>query len=76
MHYFTFRCAKQLAARYGFSITDLNQEHSRFNKLPRPLARTLYSLWRTFGMGTFRLVLMKNAPLSALGARGAGGEGE
>ncbi|MGB8646322.1 MAG: methyltransferase domain-containing protein [Anaerolineae bacterium] len=59
MHYYTYGAAVQLAARFGFETQDLNALHSRFNRLPRPLGRALYLAWRTFGMGTYRLVLIK-----------------
>ncbi len=59
MHYFTFGAAIKLAARFGFNAQDLNAPRSRFNRFPRPIGMALYRLWRTFGMGTYRLVLTK-----------------
>ena len=59
MHYFTFGGAVRLAGRFGLTVQDLNVTHSRFRRLPRPLGDALYRLWRTLGMGTFRLVLTK-----------------
>jgi 2-polyprenyl-3-methyl-5-hydroxy-6-metoxy-1,4-benzoquinol methylase len=59
MHYFTYGGAVQLAARYGFAAQDLNAARSRFKRLPRQLGAAFYYLWRTCGMGTFRLVLTR-----------------
>jgi ubiquinone/menaquinone biosynthesis C-methylase UbiE len=59
MHYFTFGTAVKLAARFGLCVQDLNASRSRFNRFPRPIAAALYRLWRTFGMGTYRLVMTK-----------------
>ncbi len=59
MHYFTYGGAVGLAARFGMTVQDLNATHSRFTRLPKPLGRALYWLWRSLGMGTYRLALTK-----------------
>lgn len=59
MHYFTFTEAVNLGVQFGLRVQDLNALRSRFNRLPRPFGAVLYRLWRTFGMGTYRLVLAK-----------------
>lgn len=59
MHYYTFGAFEKFAARFGFQILDLNRAKSRFQKYPRALGDALYDSWRTFGMGTYRLVLQK-----------------
>jgi ubiquinone/menaquinone biosynthesis C-methylase UbiE len=65
MHYFTYGAAERLAARWGLSMRDLNAPRSRFRRLPRPLGALLYRSWRTGGMGTYRLVLTKEAGVDA-----------
>jgi 2-polyprenyl-3-methyl-5-hydroxy-6-metoxy-1,4-benzoquinol methylase len=60
MHYFTFAQAEALAARYGFRAQDMNAARSRFRRLPRLLGGMVYTLWRTFGMGTYKLALVKS----------------
>ncbi|HZQ07634.1 MAG TPA: class I SAM-dependent methyltransferase [Anaerolineae bacterium] len=59
MHYFTYSEFQRLAAQFHFRVEDLNKSRSRFNKYPRPLGDFLYDSWRTFGMGTYHLVLYK-----------------
>lgn len=59
MHYYTYNAFEKFAARFGFATHDLNYEKSRFKKYPRVLGDALYDSWRTFGMGTYRLVLKK-----------------
>ncbi len=59
MHYFTYRAFERLAAQFGFRVEDLNHARSRFKRYPPPLNNLLYDSWRTFGMGTYRLVLYK-----------------
>jgi 2-polyprenyl-3-methyl-5-hydroxy-6-metoxy-1,4-benzoquinol methylase len=59
MHYYTYGAFENFAAKFGFRIQDLQREHSRFQKYPQPLGNALYDSWRTFGMGTYRLVLQK-----------------
>lgn len=72
MHYYTYGGFEKFAAQFGFRVEDLNRAKSRFNNYPRPVGDALYDSWRTFGMGTYRLVLHKHpsppAPLP-------GGEG-
>lgn len=63
MHYFTFGAFERLAAQYGFRVADLQRARSRFRDYPQPLADLLYGGWRTFGMGTYRLVLQKVIPV-------------
>jgi ubiquinone/menaquinone biosynthesis C-methylase UbiE len=60
MHYFTYEGVVRLAARQGLYIEDLNAAGSRFTRLPNPVGEVLYSLWRRFGMGTFRFILKKD----------------
>ncbi len=59
MHYYTYNAFEEFAAQFGFAIQDLNYEKSRFKKYPPVIGDTLYDSWRTFGMGTYRLVLKK-----------------
>ncbi len=59
MHYYTYTAFEKFAAHFGFAIQDLNSEKSRFKKYPRAIGDALYDSWRTFGMGTYRLVLKK-----------------
>lgn len=59
MHYYTYGGFAKFAAQFGFEIQDLNRTKSRFQKYPRVVGDTLYDSWRTFGMGTYRLVLKK-----------------
>lgn len=59
MHYFTYGAFEKLAAQFGFRVDDLQRAQSRFKKYPQPVASALYDSWRTFGMGTYRLVLRK-----------------
>jgi 2-polyprenyl-3-methyl-5-hydroxy-6-metoxy-1,4-benzoquinol methylase len=59
MHYYTFGAFAQFAARFGFRVEDLQRLRSRFQRYPSPLGEALYGAWRTFGMGTYRLVLHK-----------------
>lgn len=59
MHYFTFGGAARLARMFGMSVHDLNSGRSRFRRLSPPLGGVLYLFWRTFGMGTYSLVLTK-----------------
>jgi SAM-dependent methyltransferase len=59
MHYFTYPGISHLTARHGLLIEDLNALRSRFGRLPKPLGRLFYLLWRTFAMGTYRFVLKK-----------------
>lgn len=59
MHYYTYAGFAKFAAQFGFQIQDLNRTKSRFKKYPRVVGAALYDSWRTFGMGTYRLVLQK-----------------
>lgn len=59
MHYYTYGAFQQFAARFGFRVEDVNRIRSRFRRYPAPLGNALYDAWRTFGMGTYRLVLAK-----------------
>lgn len=59
MHYYTYGAFQQFAARFGFRVEDLNRVRSRFRRYPAPLGNALYDTWRTFGMGTYRLILQK-----------------
>ena len=59
MHYYTYDGFAKFAAQFGFEIQDLNRAKSRFQKYPRAVGNILYDSWRTFGMGTYRLVLQK-----------------
>lgn len=59
MHYYTYSAFQRLAAQHGFHVADALRPRSRFNQYPPPLANALYTSWRTFGMGTYRLVLHK-----------------
>lgn len=59
MHYYTYPAFEHFAAQFGFRVEDLQQERSRFQSYPSPLGQALYGAWRTFGMGTYRLVLHK-----------------
>jgi ubiquinone/menaquinone biosynthesis C-methylase UbiE len=67
MHYYTYGAFVRLAAQFGFRVEDLQRNKSRFNAYPRAVGSTLYSSWRTFGMGTFRLALRKSAAGSGSG---------
>lgn len=62
MHYYTYSAFEKFAAQFGFRVQDLQREHSRFNKYPRVAGDALYDSWRTFGMGTYRLLLYKAPP--------------
>lgn len=62
MHYFTYGQVLKLIAGFGMQTRDLQVIHSRFNRLPRALGSPLYRVWRTFGMGTYRLLLTKVIP--------------
>ncbi|MBI4672658.1 MAG: class I SAM-dependent methyltransferase [Chloroflexi bacterium] len=66
MHYFPYGAFEKFAAQFGFQIQDLNRAKSRFQKYPRVFGDALYDSWRTFGMGTYRLVLLKTSPLTPL----------
>lgn len=59
MHYYTYGAFESFAARFGFRVGDLQRVRSRFRRYPTPLGDALYDAWRTFGMGTYRLVLQK-----------------
>lgn len=59
MHYYTYSAFEKFAAQFGFEVHDLNHEKSRFKKYPRVAGDALYDSWRTFGMGTYRIVLQK-----------------
>lgn len=59
MHYYTYGAFEHFAAQFGFRVNDLQRVHSRFRNYPSPLGQALYGAWRTFGMGTFHLVLTK-----------------
>jgi ubiquinone/menaquinone biosynthesis C-methylase UbiE len=59
MHYYTYGAFETFAAQFGFRVEDLLRVHSRFSKYPPPFGGALYDTWRTFGMGTYRLVLRK-----------------
>lgn len=59
MHYYTYGGFKQFAAQFGFTVEDLQRDHSRFRSYPRPVGDALYDSWRTFGMGTYRVMLRK-----------------
>ena len=59
MHYYTYGAFETFAMQFGFQIEDLQRVQSRFQKYPAPLGSALYDAWRTFGMGTYRLVLRK-----------------
>lgn len=60
MHYYTYDAFRKFAAQFGFQVQDLSRAHSRFNSYPQPLGDALYNSWRTLGMGTFRLALLKS----------------
>ncbi len=88
MHYYTYGAFEKFAAQFGFQVTDLNRAKSRFQKYPRAVGEALYDAWRTFGMGTYRVILLKQpsppAPLPkgeggnslpSPSGRGVGGEG-
>lgn len=60
MHYYTYGAFQKFAAQFGFRVEDLQRAHSRFRNYPRVVGSALYAAWRTFGMGTYRLVLTKN----------------
>ena len=74
MHYFTFGAFRRLAARYGFTVVDLDEERIRRGEIaPRRARRRallgvverlrltlpLYRLYRSCYQGTFRLVLIR-----------------
>lgn len=59
MHYFTYRSIVNLAAKFGLDVRDLNASRSRFSRLPGLVGEFSYLTWRTFGMGTYRLLLTK-----------------
>jgi ubiquinone/menaquinone biosynthesis C-methylase UbiE len=59
MHYYTYGGFEKFAAQFGFQIQDLNRAKSRFQKYPRVVGNALYTAWRTLGMGTYRVVLLK-----------------
>lgn len=61
MHYYTYGGFKAFAARFGFTVEDLQRVNSRFRAYPRPIGDALYDSWRAFGMGTYRVMLRKNA---------------
>jgi ubiquinone/menaquinone biosynthesis C-methylase UbiE len=60
MHYYTFGAFQALAGNFGFRVQDLQRTNSRFKKYPQPVGDALYGSWRTFGMGTYRVVLSKS----------------
>lgn len=59
MHYYTYSGFEAFAAKFGFAVEDLQRVNSRFRSYPRPVGDALYDSWRTFGMGTYRVVLRK-----------------